>query len=182
MENGKGRRFTPETLMATMALVISISALGVSVFEARILDAQQRASVWPYVDVGLGYNDEGYRLVAENNGIGPARITGVELRINGEAKKDWLDAVDSIMGPGSGIDYSVIKSSEINRTVMSPQAQVLMFELPWTPKTRELLETVQNAELTVCYCSVFDTCWVTTLAQAGQERACPIEPDNQFKG
>ncbi len=59
MSAPRPRRLSSELIIALSALGISLCALFVSVYEASVLSAQQRASVWPYGDVGAFYNADG---------------------------------------------------------------------------------------------------------------------------
>ncbi len=171
-----------ELIIAGMALAISLCALIVSAVETRILSAQQRASVWPYVAVGQSYNNKDFGLRLANNGIGPARITAFSIHINGVAHKDWPSLIDTVLGPDSGINYNVYMTDVINGSVVPSQTELDIFRVPWSDESRRLLEAIRVASLVVCYCSVFDECWVSDMASAGQKKVCPVSSDEQFDG
>ena len=62
-EEMKTKRFDRSDLMSIIAVLISLGALGVSLFEANIMRDQQqimqeqkRASVWPYLDAASQFS------------------------------------------------------------------------------------------------------------------------------
>lgn len=75
--------------VAVMATIISVCALAVSFYQAKLSRQQQLASVWPYVSVnGYGSADSelhvwGIRVI--NNGVGPAILERVELFLDGQS-------------------------------------------------------------------------------------------------
>ena len=56
---------------------------------------------------------------------------------------------------------------------MSPEESVNLFSVPWEPRTRLLVERWSGrADMTLCYCSVYEECWVSTLSTREPE---PVE-------
>ncbi len=101
------RQIQQRTSVALMATFISISALGVSLYQAKLSRQQQLASVWPYLSIG-GYgtaNEErqtwGVRVV--NNGLGPGIIERVEMRLDGKLY-DYQPFMDSLYAQNVSID------------------------------------------------------------------------------
>ena len=94
---------TDHSLIATIALsVISLCALIVSIYQARVLSSQQRAmeaqqeimiqnakaQLWPSLQIGLSVNglgEQGVELDLElgNSGTGPAIIEGLQVAFRG---------------------------------------------------------------------------------------------------
>jgi len=84
-------RLDPATLMAALALLVSIFALVVSLFEFGELRRQTRAEIWPYIEVGSHFNGEGYTVLAANKGAGPARVHYAVLTVDGKAVSRALE-------------------------------------------------------------------------------------------
>ncbi len=75
----KNNLLTFQNIGTLLALLISVLALVVSIYEANLLKVQQTALVWPYLTVSPNYNAQRFSFIAENNGTGPAVIKSVEV-------------------------------------------------------------------------------------------------------
>ncbi|MEO1263126.1 MAG: hypothetical protein AAFZ15_30230 [Bacteroidota bacterium] len=92
-------RFDRSDWLSILAVVVSSIALAVSIYETGILkeqssmmQAQQKASVWPYLEmVGSYIYDEKVTVsfAFENKGVGPARIESFKILIDGEEYADY---------------------------------------------------------------------------------------------
>lgn len=170
-----------ELFIAGIALTISLCALLVSFYEVRIMNAQQRASVWPYLQTSQTYSGDGFGLTASNNGIGPARVNGVRVRWKGQVIRSWPDFVAAALGPDSGLDYDTLRASDLNGQVIRPGQVVQLFFLPWSERSRPLADEIDAIDMVVCYCSVFDQCWMVEVGAPAQPAdRCPIREEDQF--
>ncbi len=179
---GGGAVIRLELVIACLALLISLGALVLSLVETRILAAQQRASVWPYVAISPGYGPEGFSIKVQNNGIGPARIKAVSVQVDGKVMTSWPALIKEVLGPDATLDYNTYRVSRINGSVLPANSSHEMFAVPWTPEVRKVVPLLQDSILTICYCSVFDECWVSTLAASARQERCPVKPESQFTG
>lgn len=66
-----------DKIVAFSAIFISVCALGVSIFQTRILSMEKDAAVWPYVRIATTWTDSQFILSVSNDGIGPAIIQDV---------------------------------------------------------------------------------------------------------
>ena len=82
----KGRLagLSTDRLLAFSAVFLSLAALVVSIFQTAILREQQRASVWPHLQVYRATVDSNYSLKLVNNGVGPAVIRTYAVHCEGE--------------------------------------------------------------------------------------------------
>jgi|GEM_PF-6950591 len=83
------RHIQQRTSVALMASIVSVCALGVSWYQVQLSRQQQLASVWPYLSIS-GYGtandkEQAWGVKVTNNGLGPAIIERVELRLDGKA-------------------------------------------------------------------------------------------------
>jgi len=144
---------------SALAILISTLALVVSIYEANLLKEQQRSMVWPYVNITMQYNSEGFRVQAENDGIGPALIHSIEIRHQELALTSWFDVLDRLQ-PGHQIGYDIMQSNTLNGTVLKAGEVKTLMGLPWREDTRPLAEQINQLQYRICYCSVLDDCWV----------------------
>lgn len=168
----------PAILMSALALLVSVGALFVAIFEASVQRAQQRAEVWPYVEFGTSFTGEGFAIQLVNKGAGPARVRGMDLLVDGKPVGDALSLVAAVAGPDTTIGYDVISTARISNAVLAPGEKAVAFGLRWTEETERAFSTVGQIEATLCYCSIFDECFAIELNGAAQPAECraPVAP------
>ena len=177
------RRIDTNFVIALSAVVISLCALVVSFVEVSVMRSDQRASVWPYLDVGISYSSDGFRVTAVNRGLGPALVESVRIDVDGDPVRDWDQVIERLLGPDSGIDYSVYTTNTINGEVIPAERELVVFGVPggWTPTKRQLADGLGRLDWTVCYCSVYGDCW--SLSRNGERSeavACMYAGDSEF--
>ena len=68
------------------------------------------------------------------------------------------------------------RTADPTGSVMSPEEEIVLFGVPWEPRTRLLVQRLNNAvELELCYCTVYDECWLSRLGEGDPTPAavCP---------
>ncbi|MEM6724714.1 MAG: hypothetical protein AAF598_11785 [Bacteroidota bacterium] len=172
--------FNSNTVIAISALIVSLCALIVSVLEVRYMRSQQKATLWPYVQVGLTYNSDGFGIYADNMGTGPAIIDGMEVWKGNRYFNGIDDMIDGLMPEGHQITYSIYKVASFNGTVLPAEQSRRIFFVTWNEETRRLSKLMQGVEFQVRYCSVLDDCWLTNSDGEDYEDPLPFNPSRQF--
>jgi hypothetical protein len=176
-------RLDTNVVIAVSAVVISMCALVVSFYEVSVMRGDQRASVWPYLDVEMSYSADGFGIQAANNGIGPAVVRSVQVEVDGEPAEDWDDVIERLVGPNSGIDYSIYRVNPINGEVLPAETVARLFEVGggWTDIKRQLADGFGRVSWRICYCSVYEECWTLDSAGDGRlEGVCRPDPPREF--
>ncbi|MEO0972535.1 MAG: hypothetical protein AAFX85_05515 [Pseudomonadota bacterium] len=171
-----GRKLPIEMLVASLAIIVSLAALFVSVLEVNVMRsevslmrAQERAAVWPYLELGITYDRSGFAVEVVNKGTGPALLQRVSVRTpDGTALTGWEDVLNALLPEDHGLTWSHYLSGRLSRTVLSPQEEVVAFRYPaqvtgdtvWTDTTRALANGLEALTWRVCYCSVLEDCWL----------------------
>ncbi len=160
--NTESRNSTP--ILSIVAIVMSIGALLVSVFEVSAIRDEQRIQVWPYIEVTTNYSSEGFKLLAINKGIGPARVRTVELTFDGQPVDNLDQLIVDTIGEEDAFSYDLYRSSDISQSIMSPEEEAILFGVPWQPRTRRLSQAWSGrVDVAVCFCSVYDECWESRM-------------------
>jgi hypothetical protein len=171
------RRWSPEMITATAAVIIGVSALFVSLYETHLGREHQKASVWPHLEGGYSWDGESFRVITGNSGLGPARIEGIRIRVEGEAVRDWQEFFRQ-----AGIATQPYTTSQLSGRVLLPgdPMEVLVLRDPaMAAATQERWEVVS---VEACYCSIFDECWVTDFQSLREEvRRCPTWGETAFR-
>lgn len=156
------RRMTPEILVGVAAVLLSCAALVVSVFQARILREQQRASVWPRLQVGANHLDDDFHVVLTNAGVGPAIVREVEFAVhgraypsawamlNGEVGQDTLDAAPKYfasLGPGD-----VLRPGEDAELLTTPRNPLVSGRL-------DAITSDSSYHARFLYSDIYGACW-----------------------
>ena len=206
-DSGERRWRVIELIIAGAIVVISLASLFTAVYQSIIMRRTLEASVWPRVEWENSSYDDERRINAiifalANRGVGPARIARVEILREGKrmGNEDAL-LLDCCVGGGTREERSVTFKRLTERTFTSTldgaaitpgQERILFqFDRPIEDSLAlavwdQLNETRDQLDLTVCYCSVFDDCWVTRARAYTQTtepvRSCASEPEPGFAG
>lgn len=170
-----------QTVLAVSGFFVAIIALYAALNESDAVRKQQQASVWPHIQIAKSF--EAYvdrarvAIYAQNAGIGPARIIYIQALVNGKGATNWFDAVEMLVGEQS------ISTWTIADTVLSPEQNIRLMETGSDAPdaaVRILNDAFQSGNIVVkiCYCSVFDECWMTELLNRKPRPIdqCPAQP------
>jgi hypothetical protein len=159
---GKPRRDW-DALAAVIASFIGLLALGVSGYTAYVQREQLRAQVWPHLTIGSSNVDPDTAWHVTNVGTGPARVTAMRVLVDSAPATTWLD-VEKAAGYRRG--EGTIRSF-ISRAII-PAGKEILFARPEAGdqsqlKFKDLLPDGKHTlDVTLCYCSVLDDCWVAS--------------------
>ena len=175
--------------LAILAVLLSFVAVSVSFYEAKVLkeqqeimQAQQKASVWPYLRTNLKYeySDKFWiRLSVENKGVGPALIHSSKLFINQVARNDYFDIDTTIRSffPDS-VDMG-LSISGLEGVLLSPGEKVNILEIQTNRfKGEGKAGRSVPIDLSFCFCSIYEDCWAVASMSSGLE---PIEQCEERK-
>src|SRR6476660_7913039 len=81
---------------AVIATLVGLCALCVSGYTAYMQRQQVRAMVYPILEVGSSNGP--IKLTLANKGVGPAMIRNVVVRVDGQPVKNWLEAMNKLIG------------------------------------------------------------------------------------
>jgi hypothetical protein len=169
---------------AFIATFVGLCALCVSGYTAYMQRQQVRAMVWPILEFQSS-NDPNIHLSLTNKGVGPAIIRDVTVKVDGQPVRDWVDALERMMGPGkpsawirsSATPEFGYSESDMSGRVLSAGESITTFT-PWdaqrTPITYDKSNPVYvqmnearfRIEVEICYCSTLGDCW--TLRGGGK--------------
>ena len=149
-----------EYIVAATALFVSLSTLGVYIYQAKVMKEQQHVSVWPYVEWSTG-NVADFHIRVVNKGVGPAIIRKVEMRLDGQLMASNRALLTAVLGPEWTMP-SLINSSLHDR-VLSPGEQITPILIGDVTAGRAFEEKLRahRFEYRITYCSVYGDCWVS---------------------
>ena len=162
-------QFDRSDILSILAVVASLIALGVSIYEARLLrqqsllmQEQQKAAVWPYLEmIGNYFYDEKAEVTYsfKNKGVGPAKIESFKVSVNGNTFSDYneLSGFFKKLMPGAremSVSYGALGG------VIAADEEIEVFHLI-VGKDRSAYEVVRQLDFKyeICYCSIYGECW-----------------------
>jgi len=150
------------------------------------MQSQARAAVWPHLSIGYTYNsnvdDNGFIWHVDNNGVGPARIESVTLTLDGKPVKHWRDALATL-----GFDREMrVSTTSLRGEVIPPSLNRETAIEPIRVNERDAAGVFKAAvprfRMEVCYCSVYDDCWIAhwQTPKVDAVAACPADAAAEF--
>ena len=164
----------PEMLVAISALITSLVAVVVAMYSAYIDRAYAKASVWPSVLIARSWQSNRYEYIVLNQGNGPAIINYVTMKVNGQPVTQWQDVLN-IVAPDLLVNY---QQSHISNGVIRPGQQIDAFKVNDPKMVSALLKATFEVEM--CYCSIYEDCWISTGVEAPQAVSMCEIPGNRF--
>ena len=152
------------------ALLLSFVGILTSRATFKMNQNTQKASVMPIIDVDLAYNTSGEPLTfsakLDNVGVGLADIRRVSAFVNGEPATE-ADFQAAVMSPNMKAWATPVDGEAVNYLRAGESTTPLRFVIRNAFQARagdyfdgKLGVPLAGADLEVCYCSVFDDCWV----------------------
>jgi hypothetical protein len=157
--------------VAACSMVIALCSLIVSVYGAYLTRRHDRLSVRPVFILSYYFNETGNGWHFNNIGLGPARIRGFKVFVDGIPQKPEPLFANVItrafnLEPGSKIQFINLYAGE---SVPVGHDEALVW-LPPGPAADKVFAGFQRIKFEVCYCSIYDECWRYTIT-----RATPVE-------
>jgi hypothetical protein len=88
-----------DLIIAVCALLISTLAAAASFWQARVLQDQLGAQVWPYVSVSENFTGTSVQIGIVNDGLGPAILRSATAAVDGAPKSNFIDIMHAVLGP-----------------------------------------------------------------------------------
>lgn len=121
---------------------------------------QQRVNHFPYLDLKLNYDGEGFSISLRNNGTGLARIESMRIHEDERYYTSWLEYVEAKLPDSLVFGYETLRANTVNEEIIVPNTEVVLFGVPWNEATRRLEPLLREVEYRICYASLLDEYWV----------------------
>lgn len=165
-----------DRLAAIFAIGVSFAAMAISLLEVSSIRAQQKAEVWPYIEIDQSYTSEGYELRLTNKGVGPALMSDVVLLAGGAPVSDLDAFIADTVGEADAFSYDIYFRTDPSGGVVAPGETYTLFGVPWTDATRRFIENASDEiDIKTCFCSIYEECWTATFRSRRPEvaQSCP---------
>lgn len=182
MTNHSKPKWRSDIIVSVCAMLISMATFGIYLYQTKIIQEQARASMYPHLAVTRSYStgkNAYFKFTVRNVGIGPAFLKTMEFKYKGKIYQSKTQSgmcpsmyfLTSIypknlkfpyIGNGSTLPMVIPAGEEENFLIaQDPQKDALF-----------LAEVFDEAEIRVCYSSVYKEYWTASKWQQ------PIECKN----
>ncbi len=170
-----------DRLIPFCALLVSIAALTLAVFEGYSNRVHHRLSVRPYLLVDFGVSDSEVGWLLGNEGLGPAIVAWALVTVDGRPCRSWSEMASVLQLPTVYRKYTnPIRGNIVRSGDRRDMFKVVTEDEP----TREaVLRSRERVVIEVCYCSLYNECWKTRLArdlEAHRRADCSRPPSGYF--
>jgi hypothetical protein len=174
--HGTGMRWLDITL-GVAATIVSLVSLWLGLHSAHSMEKLVAANSYPYLELDQSTtgntplpgsdrvrNIVEYALV--NNGVGPARIEWVEMRFKGKPVANLNELLDACCAAANHEVRGMNRRGSVEGVLVRPGTIHTMFTWTERPEADPVFDALhrqmKNIEISACYCSVFDECYVRT--------------------
>ena len=161
--------------IATSAVFIALCSLVSALYNECATRRHQELSVRPNLNVSFGHRDGGAGWHYESRGLGPAVVRWFEASVDGQPQPDWPSVLRAL---GASADRSIEFSIPGEGLHLPPGEGPL--NLLWArsgPLAQQLQDNHGRVSLSICYCSLYDDCWLTSREI---NRSCDDPPTLTF--
>jgi hypothetical protein len=176
MANVHVRRW--EAVSGIAAIVVAALAMASTAYSAYLQRKQTHAAVWPRIVVRASRLPQ-WHLSFENKGVGPAIVRYVALRVDGAPVKTWTELARAVLRRDEkpAFIYSSAKAA-----TLSSREVLNLFSLQDDGLTGEFVRSANRLSFSVCYCSIFDDCWMVDDPDALRPvTSCPEDSPDAFQ-
>jgi len=186
---GEGERFARLTrgvridlVIAVCALLVSSLATAASWWQTRVIQQQLSAQVWPYMNVSETVSPDSFKILFNNDGLGPAVLRSVLVEVDGKPVGGFVGLLHAVLGTHL---RSRAKNGEIalDLSTLSPGSvlrageTVQVFSLTSKHYAPLLFDALKRIKFQTCYCAIVPgSCWLADSSAGGDPRPLPVCP------
>jgi hypothetical protein len=158
-------------IIAMSALFISIVTAGVSIYSAATDRAYAKASVWPRLEIFRSFSsNKSFEYGVTNNGTGPALIKYAKVKYDSKFIKAWRDIPN----------FEDFIQSHTGTRILPSQGVITPLKYKGE-NTKLFFNADKKISIELCYCSIYDECWVTDRSnQPTTVEQCIIDDKEKF--
>ena len=173
-EKFRNIRIKKELSISIAATIVSLCALGTTVYQTHILKQQQFAAVWPRLEILHTWNnvENGYKLNLENTGIGPAIIREVNIRYNGKTYNDFGDLAIAVSKRNKLNDEDAYwdKSDLLPQMVLPQQRKKQLLFIGKGENFHAFVNNLDSINVEITYESLYGDAWQITYPKINHKK------------
>ena len=166
--------------VALCALVVSVVSVVIAIHHGQTMEKLVAASSWPSVQIATSNaDDQGHpdlRLLVMNVGVGPARIGKFVVRYQGQPVRNARELLERCCDTADlpPEQRPTLTTSAVLGRVIPARETVNYLRYRHSEASAATWQRLDAARADiaaeVCYCSVFDECWIGDSSSAAPRR------------
>jgi hypothetical protein len=157
-----GKHISNQAIFTTMATIVSVCALGVSLMQTYYQHKYLHAAAWPHLEMSMDRetsikdstkNTTTLRLM--NKGVGPAIIDSISYFYKGKSYKSMTDVSKEIVGIGFLGSFRNITNGQ----VIAQNDEIVNISVKGAKKADMMSEAANIMKIKIIYSSVHDSKW-----------------------
>ena len=145
----------PETFIAVAALIVSVTAVVVGIYEASLQRKHDRAEVWPHLEITTFTTPQGAAIKLTNTGIGPAIVHSITVTVDGKPQRSWPEALATL----EGHQAPPFSNSTVTEHAFRAGDEITIVGIAQKDLPPDFWKWVGRVSLSVCYSSVYGESW-----------------------
>lgn len=171
-----------ERAIAALALVLSVTAILVSLLEVSTVRSHVKATVWPHLSLDTQSGSNRTTLQLKNKGVGPALIQDIVMKLDGKVMTDIETAIIDTLGTDTLVRDKAYVQTDVANQVIAAGETIELFSIGNSEEAKELMRIWSGQlDIQMCYCSIQEDCWTTYLiakATVSTDRCDRADLDN----
>jgi hypothetical protein len=155
-----------DKILGLTAILVSMATFGIYLYQTHLIQKQQSAAVWPYVECYTNYIPQSeetckYQLVMRNKGVGPALIKNIKIdyfgiKHEGDPNRIYLE---KLFGKANVPDCNFAFA---NGSVIPAGESIILLEVVEPQKFADsFYEIFKATSFKICYASIYQDFWTT---------------------
>lgn len=169
--------WTRDNAISLGATAVALIALCTSIWDGCENRDYLRRSNEPQMIVSFFHNEGGSGYLIGNAGLGPARIGWLRAFVDDIEVFSWLE-VGRALGLKSNPAFQHVNPA----LTYKPGPLSKLFWVKPGPLDQELQANRRRIQLRICFCSLFDECWIeeSRTKEPKQVESCKPFPERPF--
>jgi hypothetical protein len=173
-----------DLVLGVCAVSISFISLFLAIHNGNAMERLVQANSWPSVQAIYSTLDPDgtphIHLDIANKGIGPARIESLEVTYDGARASNPRALLNAMLNRTTAPPHPRIQTANVTHSVLAAREQISFVDFKAGDYRAEDYDAiragVEKLNFLVCYCSVFDECWMADASKPRAERVkeCPV--------
>lgn len=122
------KKLSLEMIFATLSLLISLFTFVITALQTQIMQNQQKAAVWAYLEAEVGISGQGFYYEVQNKGVGAAIIQNVSYICKGKKYDDFTKLAEEMV-KDSTFNYDYYSTNPINKKVFAAGEKIKVFSV-----------------------------------------------------
>lgn len=150
-----------DRLLSLTAMVVSVCTLLVFLYQTSLIKKQQYMSVFPYMTIAsYGIHTKSYKLVLDNEGIGPAIIKSVKIEDKeGRLYEDVVDFLELKLTEADSVDFYYANLSVGRLIPEKGMIEVVGISDNKLESANRIYDLVNNLNIEIEYESIYGETW-----------------------